>query len=539
MKTKPPSRSNISNNSIPLFVSILQKQKQLPECVQATLVRILLFEDDVKKDADVNIDNDIGARVRDQMRRAFRFEMERLLHSDSNNSDSNSSNGLDPTDRRVLMEYCQTETMASLFVSLLFSVQEIPDCLWKALCQNPTFLRAGSLVCRQVEITIDAWFNPRWCCNDQCHLDSDRDSHDQVETAIRFFPQSLVKWPGCTLTFNRDNNYNTSTVGDGLRTAVLEAAKDYDNSKSVSFVPLMAKLGLELKEDHLSDDRGGILSYDYDDGNTLRYIAGLHIMSWTTGTTETADPVLIDETNRDVMKELRAQNLLFKEDIQREDLMDCCLLSFNPPRVGGGYYNYFFAAEQRFRFLADWDPLSLARETKQKSNDGILPLHRSVLNFDNDKLQVLSATTAFRTVLELGIKHFPTKLGFLFHMDVSDQTPFEMACVKYGSEQVTRVVRDVLSSNNNGDGDGVYGDIDDRMAELESLVTLSVDETVHLEGVYFVLRRNPSIMARSLLSGAKGGTSSDHHPKRKRGIIVGDSRKTDGEENGGTTKRCL
>ena len=48
----------------------------------------------------------------------------------------------------------------------------------------------------------------------------------------------------------------------------------------------------------------------------------------------------------------------------------------------------------------------------------------------------------------------------------------------------------------------------------ESLILAAVDETVHLDGVYFLLRREPSVLLKAL-SGSKDSGSQ----KRKRDVI--------------------
>jgi hypothetical protein len=206
------------------------------------------------------------------------------------------------------------------------------------------------------------------------------------------------------------------------------------------------------------------------------------------------------------MKELRDHNLFFKEDIQREDLIYCLL------KDEVGVYNREESVfdEERFRYVANWDPMSLGRPS-ERSVTGILPLHCSVSAYTN--------FLAFPTVFELGIHHFPTKFGFLFHMDNRDRTPFGMACNKFGSDQATNAVENVLSMNN-------YSS----KTILEFLVSLAVDESVHLNGVYFLLRREPSLMARAF-SGARG---RDHQKRKGKAIIC---EKTDSEERAGKGKR--
>jgi len=247
--------------------------------------------------------------------------------------------------------------------------------------------------------------------------------------------------------------------------------------------------------------RGGLLEYDNDnDMNTIRSIAAIFPSRDCGAEQEHYDSCL------DVMKELRDRKLFFKEDIQREDLMGCLLNSVFPHRRGEAS----FFDEERFRYIVNWDPMSLSRENERKVT-GILPLHRSVIAYGDIK--------AFPTVFELGIHHFPTKFGFLFHMDNRDRTPFGMACDKFGRDQVVNAVENVLSMNS-------YSS----KTILEFLVSLAVDESVHLNGVYFLLRRDPCLMARTV-SGARGSG----HQKRQRETIIGDE--ANNEDRAGKGKR--
>ena len=144
-----------------------------------------------------------------------------------------------------------------------------------------------------------------------------------------------------------------------------------------------------------------------------------------------------------------------------------------------------FSAAERVRYIANWDPKSLMRD-KRRRQDRVLPLHRSITNFPN-------ASDAFRAVLESGIKHFPSQLGFLFHKDVFTRTPFRMACNEYGKEIVSRHTREIFREANYSIEQIV-----------ESLLTLSISDAVHVEGVYFVLRGeymrrgDPSTIVRAL-----------------------------------------
>ena len=82
------------------------------------------------------------------------------------------------------------------------------------------------------------------------------------------------------------------------------------------------------------------------------------------------------------------------------------------------------------------------------------------------------------------MRHFPTGLGYLFHTDEDNNTPFQLACQKYGRETATGIVDEALSAPTN---DGEY---------VDSLVFLAANDIVPLDGVFVLVRRDPSLMVR-------------------------------------------
>jgi len=116
--------------------------------------------------------------------------------------------------------------------------------------------------------------------------------------------------------------------------------------------------------------------------------------------------------------------------------------------------------------------------------------------------------------------HFPTEMGFLFHENSSNHlsfmfngeypTPFRVACVDYGTKKVKKVVEDVLvlvnrqnqlyNIDDDGDDDG---DGDDA---AKALIYAATNSAVHLDGVYFLLRREPGRYCR-----VQGGSRKKVH----------------------------
>jgi hypothetical protein len=135
-------------------------------------------------------------------------------------------------------------------------------------------------------------------------------------------------------------------------------------------------------------------------------------------------------------------------------------------------------SEKRFRFLVEWDPSSLIH----RSGLGWLPLHSAAFR---------SSIRGFRSVFEAGIKYFPNKKAFafslMFHKNNNSKTPFQGACEEFGYDEVAEIVEDTLIrySDNN---------------ITETLIMAITDKNIHLDCVYFLLRREPDILHTPLSS---------------------------------------
>ena len=238
--------------------------------------------------------------------------------------------------------------------------------------------------------------------------------------------------------------------------------------KAVSLIPLLARLALEfcLFEEK---ERGGLLLEDEGDYNILQYLVHQDVDEHA------------DETTLNVLIQLRQMGYFKKEDIQKYGLVVILC-------------KYREISEIRFRFLVEWDPTSLIKTDGQT---GCLPLHfAATYTIQN-----------FRMVFEYGIRYYPKKKGIslLFQRSGFDPTPFLLACqISYSKhfrmsgrirfagnfpeevtnpEDVMKVVEDILIR---------YSDTPINITE--ALITAAIDEDIHLNCVYFLLRREPDIV---------------------------------------------
>ncbi|OEU08103.1 hypothetical protein FRACYDRAFT_250326 [Fragilariopsis cylindrus CCMP1102] len=303
-------------------------------------------------------------------------------------------------------------------------------------------------------------------------LDSDRDTDAEVEAIVRVFPEVLTRrkeddedeygpYPIQLLAFPR---YEDS---DG---------KYQCNVKTVLFIPVVARIAIELGLFE-EEERGGLLFDDDNGGNVL------HQLMFTDQTIEgdnrEQQHEAVDDKFLQVLIQLRKLGLLKKEDIERYSLLHYL--------CGEEYF-----AEKRFRFMVEWDPSALT----QTNEYGQLPIRCA-----------FSSIQGFRSVFEAGIHYYPKKKGIslLFRKSNKYSIPFVKACMKYGKEQVMKTIKDTFVR--------CYSSSDDTppLNVVDALMTAAIDKDIHLDGVYFLLRRQPDILQK-LLSSASINTAIDPNP---------------------------
>jgi hypothetical protein len=120
----------------------------------------------------------------------------------------------------------------------------------------------------------------------------------------------------------------------------------------------------------------------------------------------------------------------------------------------------------------------------QPDAHGSLPLHEATEN---------SSIQGFKMVFGYGIRYYPEKKGIsiLFKKkdSINGDTPFQLACGNFGYEEVMKILEDTLST---------------RLALTtpinveEALIMAAIDENIHLDCVYFLVRRQPDILQKLL-----------------------------------------
>jgi len=312
-------------------------------------------------------------------------------------------------------------------------------------------------------------------------LDSDRDTDEEVENICRMYPKLLKDLP-----------------------KVFRCA----NIRSVSFIPKIAQLRMELCDD--LDGRGGLLTRS-SDGGGYNVLQNLVCTPYKCEDTQLAESRFLA-----VLKRLKETGLFVKEDIQAQALLH--LLCIN----GQDYF-----PEKRFRFISDWDSVALTQPNPNlKSSD--LPLHHAA--------NWLQENQGFQVVLEATIRHFPREKGIhiLFQNNGAGQTPFELACQRmlytvFGNlrrEELEKAAIRVLPKFPNFQGKRCDSDFDevvlatvtiiageevlrkiervltnfpgDPYDTVEALLSAANNERISLDCVYFILRREPDVLAKLL-----------------------------------------
>ena len=330
----------------------------------------------------------------------------------------------------------------------------------------------------------------------------------QYEKAIRLFPDTLHEM--------RHGYYPIQL----MRTYVLEETDATTTSNCVynlqliSLIPLVVRLGIELQQfdDH---ERGGLLLEDVDGaGDPIQYTSTLFfIVTYFRSRENNEDSnKLVDEVFLSVWDRLRENNLFRKEDIKQLKMM---VAYFNA--VTEIESSCFFTV-RKFRYLVDLDPMVLSVPLDSRNGDW-LPIHFCA-DSEHKTLE------DFIGVVRAGLQYFPEKLGYVFttrtqrfeiHSNDDDDddeeeteyeikvgTPFELACKVYGQPKVVEAVLKCLNDiccdsslctrttddpgNNTTDSENTMAQNIPASALLLSTVT---DASIHLDGLYLLLRKNP------------------------------------------------
>ena len=315
--------------------------------------------------------------------------------------------------------------------------------------------------------------------NDYKGLDINRDMKEQVEELYKAFPNALSKrspfngfelLPIQRLAFLY---YDDEEEGTGQRT--------YGHSVyALPFLPLLARLGIQHDqfEEH---ERGGLLIEDEGGANLLQCLAQGFPHEATHNPDKIVHETLVSKQKLDMLKKLKETKLLKKEDIKQYDLLghSCA------------YHNCM--PEERFGFFLGGDPDALTHA----DSHGCLPIHFALS---------CGFIGCFHFVFRAGVLYFPMKKGIimLFQKDDDGDTPFKLACEKHGREEVMKVAEKVLTH-----------DCSDKPYDTaEALKAASIDDKIDIDGLFFLIRRQPDAVQKWISLLWKDNISLCHHSNR-------------------------
>jgi len=202
--------------------------------------------------------------------------------------------------------------------------------------------------------------------NGNCYgLDDEIDTQKQVELALRFFPEVLC--------LRRYGLFPIFWLSKSIR--------------SVSFIPLFARLGVELQLFQESE-RGGLVF----GSNGMDVFSQLAASCAENKRSDEDQQEVVDAKYLAVIKKLRKYKLMKKSDICKYDMIDIlCKQAVFP--------------EKRFRYLIDWNPSALL---SNNGNSKIISIRLITKFFDKKDISGL------KMLFELSMKYFPVEIGFLF-----------------------------------------------------------------------------------------------------------------------------
>jgi len=260
-----------------------------------------------------------------------------------------------------------------------------------------------------------------------------------------------------------------------------------DNLRSLSFIPKILQLRREL----------------YGDDGDFKYYREKVLENFSTSHREFS---VEDEKRFDVLvlaafKRLKELGLFLKADIQQLNLVH---------RLFWGRRRKHVSATI-IRLFVEMDPDALAQTLPLTfSESEWLPLQHATLRIYSPTIP------SFLLVFEMGIRYFSKKKGieFLFRKGSDTYmaagpytTPFQAVCRAFGQEYVSATIENTLSSVSHLPYDAG-----------QSLLSAAVDDRIHLDCVYFVLRREPDLIAKLTAGGSQPSQQQrgDENGRQKR-----------------------
>lgn len=333
-------------------------------------------------------------------------------------------------------------------------------------------------------------------------LDDTVDTEDEAELLVRLFPNVLSERKTMRVSVQIGKRETQEACLHPIHLLLFHA-------RAVSFVPLLARLELELssKESETNHKSTTDRAPNYAPKNIAKLLLS-HRIAQIPNNNETTQPQGaggssredLDEASLRALIRLRAMGLVTNEDLG--DLLLWLLTEANHRETE--------FIERRLRLLVQWDPTLLAKCGKTGSS----PPNLFFVIFGYTRLFARPAfcLRIFRLAFELGMVHYPHELGFLFHKyPFHLKSSFQDFSWTYGTNKVAAIVHDVLrttlgarSINNNDDP---------TQRTLQSWVMVAAtNRRIDLDGLYTLLRFDPLAMIPATAAVAAGEPGNNRSP---------------------------
>jgi hypothetical protein len=287
--------------------------------------------------------------------------------------------------------------------------------------------------------------------NDWHGIDKETDTEDQVEVAIRCFPQVLKEkvqvW--------------VPTMGPRHHAVYLALT----SPRAVPFVPVMIQLTCEL-DGELGD------SSPLKSIKLFKQILVNRYPRWVFGQESSKE---LDEESLKALVRLKDTGTIATEDLETHVLDLIQYLFFQPVMKPEQPFLESSLIETRLRLLLDWHPLLSMEEIlcnflKTFSN---YPIHESV------------GRAILSTILDYGLTRAPLELGFLFH-----KYYFSNACEYFGTAVVLEMFRDKLVRALEEDTTTTATTTTTRTLRAW-VAEVAANDEISLDGLYTLIRLDP------------------------------------------------
>jgi len=286
-------------------------------------------------------------------------------------------------------------------------------------------------------------------------LDSNIDTEEEAELAIRFFPNVLTE----RLAPTRFTTFSVTPIH-----------MFFSKAKAISFVPLFVKLCVELGRCEAMSCFFFMKLLLVPGKETFSELFREEYAALLLLFGEEASAEESDEESLSALMRMKEMGFATKRDT--EYLLKW-LLSKAKHRESS-------FTETRLRLLIDWNPSMLMEFRKDT------PLLCGFLGYYTLSNNECSVLRMIEFIFELGMSHFPSELGFVFHLSCHLQqhtSTFHNFSSKYGTKRVAKIIHEKIIST-----------LGPNNTMQSLIIAAATKDSICLDGLYTILRSDPSVL---------------------------------------------